>query len=436
MTPRARERVWDLGLLFAAKGLLGAWVLSRGFSHVSDDDYSRVVIAELFAHAPRLDPSGTSWLPFPFWLTGTAMAVLGRSLATAQWVAMATGILAVAPPYVALRGVGVTRWPAVLGVVFAMASPWSAWLGVATVPEALSAGLVAAGAIAVARRERSPWFGACVFLASLSRYEAWPACAAIACASLWAARRRDLRASALFTAGLASAGPLMWIAWNLHAHGEALHFFARVAKYRQSIGAADMGLAAKLSSYPAALVRGALPVAGLAAVAALSLGDRAMRARWTAPLGVAAAILAFLVYGDLTDGAPTHHPERALLAVWWILATFAVDGSRALLVRLAWLRPRREAWVVAAAAAAIMMWIARLVPSYDEYPARFEDEHREAQVARGHELRGRNLPGFSVTPCAFEHFAVIAAFAAPERVTTAPATGSPVTAQCPIITEP
>jgi hypothetical protein len=33
---------------------------------VSDDDYARVVIAQRLSLA--LDPSGTSWLPFPFWL--------------------------------------------------------------------------------------------------------------------------------------------------------------------------------------------------------------------------------------------------------------------------------------------------------------------------------------------------------------------------------
>ena len=104
MTPRARERAWDVGLLFAGKGLIGAWVLSRGFSHVSDDDYARVAIAELFAHAPTLDPSGTSWLPFPFWLTGAAMMAFGRSLGTASVVA--GGLLVVVGVPAAQGGAG------------------------------------------------------------------------------------------------------------------------------------------------------------------------------------------------------------------------------------------------------------------------------------------------------------------------------------------
>ena len=41
---------------------------------------ARVVIAEQWVHAPRLDPSGTSWLPAPFWLNGAAIAALVASL--------------------------------------------------------------------------------------------------------------------------------------------------------------------------------------------------------------------------------------------------------------------------------------------------------------------------------------------------------------------
>jgi hypothetical protein len=38
-----------------------------------------------------------------------------------------------------------------------------------------------------------------------------------------------------------------------------------------------------------------------------------------------------------------------------------------------------------------------------------------------------------LTPCAYEHFAVVAAFAAPEKVTTLPRTDAPVTGACPAI---
>ena len=87
MMPR-RERAWDALVLMVAKLALGAWVLRQGFTHVSDDDYARTVIAEQFAHAPRLDPSATSWLPLPFWLEGSAMGVGGRTLEVARAVAV------------------------------------------------------------------------------------------------------------------------------------------------------------------------------------------------------------------------------------------------------------------------------------------------------------------------------------------------------------
>ena len=97
----ARRRAIDLALLFTAKAAIGAYVLRAGFSHVSDDDYARVVIAQSFAHAPSLDPSGTSWLPFPFWLNGVAMMLLGRSLDTARAIAFGLGVVSVTFPFAA-----------------------------------------------------------------------------------------------------------------------------------------------------------------------------------------------------------------------------------------------------------------------------------------------------------------------------------------------
>ena len=61
--PRSRSlqgSAIDALVLAALKLVLGAWVLHLGFTHVSDDDYARTVIAEQFAQAPKLDPSGTS----------------------------------------------------------------------------------------------------------------------------------------------------------------------------------------------------------------------------------------------------------------------------------------------------------------------------------------------------------------------------------------
>ena len=56
---------------------------------------------------------------------------------------------------------------------------------------------------------------------------------------------------------------------------------------------------------------------------------------------------------------------------------------------------------------------------------------RAAQVRQGEELRNEGARALTVTPCAYEHFALIAAYGAPERVTiAAPATPMPG-APCP-----
>jgi len=152
------------------------------------------VIAEQFAHAPRLDPSGTSWLPFPFWVTGSAMMVFGRSLFVARAVALGLGGLGAAFVYAALRAAGVGRVAAIAGVVLAMATPWNAWLGATTVPEGFTGAFVAAAAIgagaaceAHASMRNAGWMAVVVALvsASLSRYEVWPACLVVTLAGAW-----------------------------------------------------------------------------------------------------------------------------------------------------------------------------------------------------------------------------------------------------------
>ena len=40
----------------------------------------------------------------------------------------------------------------------------------------------------------------------------------------------------------------------------------------------------------------------------------------------AVAVIAFLVVGDVRDGAPTHHPARALAPLWWVLVGMGVDA--------------------------------------------------------------------------------------------------------------
>jgi len=205
-----------------------------------------------------------------------------------------------------------------------MTAPWSAWLGVATVPEALTACLVVAGALSVTVRRAHGWGAGALLVASLSRYEAWPVAAVFAAGCLWSARAPPRRARAvdLVAAGVSLLGPVAWVLWNAHAHGDPLHFLARVAAYRQRLGGAGTWML-----YPRAMGEAAPEVAVLACVGgAAVLLDPTLRARWAGPVAAVAALLVFLAIGELHDGAPTHHPERALVAVMWIVTACSLDG--------------------------------------------------------------------------------------------------------------
>jgi hypothetical protein len=462
VSPR-RERVVDALVLVVAKLAIGAWALHQGFSHVSDDDYARTVIAERFAHAPALDPSGTSWLPLPFWVTGVAMRVGGRSLEVARAVAVTLGAASVAAPYVAMRGAGMPRAPAVAAVAVAMALPWNAWLGVATVPEGWIGAIVAAAVIAMPHVGAKPWAAAGLLAASLSRYEAWPACAVLMLLCVREALRASRPASAdrarwqrdVVCALVAGAGPVAWMAWNAHAHGSALHFVARVTTFRQAIGAANVPLADKLLGYPRALVEQTPEAAALGAVGLGAFVSPALRARWGWAAAAVLVIFVFLVWGDVRDGAPTHHAARALAAAWWVLVAMGVDALYAAAQRStgapqlaspdaraerseARVRTRTRKRVVAGAAGALacLAWAASLPPRWRDGPGRDPAERRDAAIAQGLDMRERGVTHADIVPCAFEHFALIAAWGEPERALVAPRTGEPIGPGCPHVTEP
>jgi hypothetical protein len=439
-----RERVVDALVLVVAKLAIGAWALHQGFSHVSDDDYARTVIAERFAHAPGLDPSGTSWLPLPFWVTGAAMLVAGRSLEVARGVAVVLGAASVTAPYAAMRTSGMERVPAVAATAVAMALPWNAWLGVATVPEGWIGALVAAAVIAMRSDRARPWAAAALLGASLSRYEAWPACAMLVALCAREALRRSpapdpeggARRRNVLCALVAAAGPVLWIAWNAHAHGSALHFVARVTTFRQAIGAANVPLADKLLGYPRALVEQTPEAAALGAIGLAGFVSPALRARWGWAAASVLVILVFLVWGDVRDGAPTHHAARALAAAWWVLVAMGVDALFAAARRST--EDPRPVRIVAAAAGvlACLGWAASLPPRWRDGPGRDPAERRDAAIARGLDLRARGVAHVEIVPCAFEHFALLAAWGAPEQASVAPRTGEPVGPDCPRVTEP
>lgn len=92
-------------------------------------------------------------------------------------------------------------------------------------------------------------------------------------------------------------------------------------------------------------------------------------------------------------------------------------------------------FVIGAVASFVVGWTGAMLDAWREYPARGTEERREVQIARGLQLRAtRGAEGtrVTVTPCAFEHFALIAAYGAPESVKiVAATTRRVVTTRCP-----
>jgi len=325
LTTAARR---DALLVAGAKVLVSLAVLWTGFRAVSDDDFARVVIAQRFAHAASFDPSGTSWLPLPFWLTGAVMDVFGTTIDVARATAFVLGIAAAVVVHVAARWLGASRRGALLGALLACCIPYAAWLGVATVPDYPTAALILLGAAGAAASPRRRFIASVALAAAcLSRYEAWPVAAAFALFAAWDAFRRRswwLCASAL----VAAAGALGWMLHGVMAHGDALFFVKRVVAYRRAIGSAPASLAMRLTAFPLRVLRcepevAVVSLATLGAAVSLGLSTELRRYRRAGILLL--ALLVFLVVGDLRDGAPTHHAERAVLAIWLAGAVLAGD---------------------------------------------------------------------------------------------------------------
>ncbi|XXX75101.1 glycosyltransferase family 39 protein [Sorangium sp. So ce134] len=343
----------DLALVALAKAAVSALALALGFRAVSDDDFARVVLAQAWAHAPRLDPTGTSWLPVPFWLNGALFRLFAPTLEVARAVAFALGLASAALIYVSARWITGDRRAALAGALVAGAFPWSACLGVATVPELPTAALTLLAVASLVTPPAGPappagraLLGAlALVLATLSRYEPWPVAAAFAAMALLAAARlgqgRAAQTKLALAALVALAGPAAWIAWNRVAHGEALHFVARVASYRSALGPGGDGSLLRLFAYPAAMVREEpelflSPIAlalvawrarrGAAAGAARPFPPLLRAARpYALPGAVAAFQIAALSLALVRDGAPTHHPERATLLAMLLLALAVGD---------------------------------------------------------------------------------------------------------------
>lgn len=314
----------DAALVGLTRALVSATCWWSGFRAISDDDYSRVVIAARFAAEPSLDPSGTSWLPLPFWLYGVPMALLGDSLTTARGVAFVLGVASAILVWASGRVLGLLPGQALMAGVAAALLPYGAWLSVATVPEAPCAALVLFGVACLARSEATlrAWGGLALGAACFCRYEAWAvALTFVLCSALQAVRgrRRELWPAVLL-AGLPIG---LWLLHGVVRHGDALFFVARVSQYSAALGGEASGWLRALFEVPWALVRFEPE---LFAVLAVALGLSLGKERWPLSrdaLGPALALLAlltFLVVAQARGSAATHHPERSLLPIFWFAA--------------------------------------------------------------------------------------------------------------------
>jgi hypothetical protein len=413
--------------IFALHAFACMWIRNLGFDHISDDDFSRVTIAQGFAHDAHLDPSGTSWLPFPFWIMGLGMKVLGRELATARGLAIFFSSLAAPLPWIALRLTKVPTWRAFGALVFALGSPWAIWTGAATVPESFTASLTAAALIALAsadtlHRRALIGFGAAMLAACFSRYEAWPA-AAVAAIALGVKFRATRRREVLIALALCVAGPLLWMAWNAHAHDGPLHFFRRVSTFKKAIGDGSTSTFDALVYFPKLLfaVRPEVTIPALVLVP-LAIADKDVRKQWGLPLLAVLAEVTFLAIGNARDGAPAHHSERALLACFEILALYV-----GFVLLTPWIRVLKDEEAAktqktpkaqrAFMGFVLVAWLVTLLRADGTMPGTQPSELRDAQVQRGDKLRREGAKKLEVTPCGYEHFALVASYGAPENVT-------------------
>jgi hypothetical protein len=324
-TPEARLREFlpnarELALLFAARGVACVLAWDNGFRALSDDDYARISIAQRFARTPHFDPSGTSWLPAPFWAYGAAFRAFGTGLGVARGTAIVSSLAATLLVFVAARLLGASKLGALLGAALSsLIVPYSAYLGIAAVPEVPCAALLLFGAATLVRREPGLRFAGSLALlpACLSRYEAWPIATIFAGFCLSDAyRERQLAFAAC--AALALSGPLAWLGVGQVEHGNALFFVARVTSYRRALGGHDASLLRRLCEFPRLLCSGAAELIGVMVVVAIltrkSKGEVLSYRRCALALF---GMLAFLMLGSVRDGVPTHHAGRVLLPIWF-----------------------------------------------------------------------------------------------------------------------
>jgi hypothetical protein len=404
LVPDARE----LALLFAARGLACVAAWRSGFRALSDDDYARLSIAQRFAQEPRIDPSGTSWLPAPFWAYGAAFRGFGSELAVARTVAIALSLAATVLVYVAARVLGTTRLAALVAAVLScVLVPYSALLGVAALPEVPCAALslFAAATLAVNEPALRALGGGSLFLASLSRYEAWPIAGVYAIFCLWDALRLR-HAAYLACAAVSLSGPALWLTLGQLNHGDAWFFVARVTAYRRALGGSDAPLWRRLLEYPWALIWNALGLCVLFPIF-LFLGQKTRSLdgpRYARCAAALLAMLAFLMLGSVRDGVPTHHAARVLLPLWFFGCVIA---GREFTRRAIDAGGRRRVGVVVAAISCLPLIEGVHLPDNEGFA------ERALELEAGKAARRETKLGLAIDTADYGYFAVQAGFGSP-----------------------
>jgi hypothetical protein len=406
----AASRLWaDAAAVALLKAAVTALVLWSGFRAVSDDDYARVVIAQRFAEAPVLDPTGTSWLPLPFYVYGGVMRVLGSSLDVARGVAVALGIVSALLVFAAARWLGLGRWATLLGSALAAAFPYSAYLGAATVPEAPVAALTLLAAATLGRGSSARLLGAAaLFAATGARYEPWALAPLFAGFCLVDARRQG-DGRYLLAAGLALAFPISWLLHGVFVHGDATFFVSRVAAYRAALGADVGGAFERWWRTPRAFVTGEPELALLLFGVALPVLLRSrptLSSPWLRFCLALSAVVALSMAADVRGTAPTHHGERALLTPWLgicLLLAAAVE-------RLPRLTSRARLECAAGALTALLLGLV-LRHQYPRTP--FVD--RSSAVDIGEQARRLGAERLAIDAGDFAFLALQAGFGRPSR---------------------
>jgi hypothetical protein len=402
-----RDLIWLALLRLAVSAGVGLY----GVVALSDDDYARVTIAQRFAASPRLDPSGTSWLPFPFWVMGGVMKLLDSSLDMARTVTALEAVAATWILFFAARRWGFSEKRALVFAVLATVTPQVALLGSVTVPELPTAALAlfAIATVTAPPRpttaDRAPLLaGAAMLGATLSRYEAWPIAIA-ASVILWKRQSGERPWKRAAWAALPLLGPAFWIAHNRVAHGDAIAFVRRVSSYRAALGQATSSAP---FTYLLGLVAGSPAVMlalTLLVLAALRSPDRAASIanlrRFRAWAYTAASLVVFLLAAQVAGGAPTHHPERALLLVWLLALFVVVDLAM-------FVRPR--AWL---AVPVVLLLGLDYRTTFGDSGIRREMEERAGQQLRALVPRGERV--YAATGD-YGYFAIMAAFGRPHDV--------------------